>query len=1320
VREPDGRPALAGQTDIMLGLETREAAAAPAEFLATFRLNPVAGGSARVTLQMACAERADKTQQSLTVMVSSSVDRKSVLPGLSAEGGKAPPINDVLFLQSVADRSLTWPDAMRQTIEAEMAQAPKLEDMIFTLRCTLDHGRLRSWLSGRYLGELTLDPGFQTSGVFKIQLISGAELLSARVRPFKAEDRFEPLALDLNVNASSIDGKKIDHASLPGSGTEASAVDGVPFLFTAPTPRGDHVDMGASWTRFGALPGYFDAQSIGAFGGRWTSGDKIDPARICMYVPHGRYKALHLIAAADDEADSVPTVTAQFYRPSAGHPFNFAGTVPEFDGSGKHAVKVRTIDGKKVKLFHVVIPIDPDALSWFSDLNRIGLELTKQVQFYRGYPDPLEYSWHGAGLPSSVHIYAATLERVGVDIDIKPDQFGHIWTAPATPGYTFELRNSTGKATTAKLLIQTRSQDGKDTSKRELSVALPATDQAVTSPVVTLKPERYGVHEMTVTLTAGDEKATFHRHFAYLHEDTRDHTTWETGHGSVFGYWPLSGGHDTPTIDHEIPVMATAGAETTTNNYNLASYPASTKALAEKYHMISEAAFESGAAYYTTFKDMMRGGPADLPVYDPAHPEQTGKNLVESLRHMKIAPSPISRPTYLPFFTEHQIGPITMGIWPSHYGESYTLTKPEQAMYDDLLSRFLLGARGVHKEWPNIKLLVPYGDPMVTAVFLKLSPESRELIDGCALDMPGFERLPEQQINQVVFSRMYTIMKDIHEFKKDPYLVLVEGFSVSSQDIDTGPKGQAEVGIRDFLTLMGYGVTRFEGTNNAYDCANYWGENHYGGGWCDRLPVATPKPGYVQYATLTRHLNRANFSKYVPTGSTSTYCEQFKHYKTGKLIHVLWTIRGTRPVSVKVPDGATLELYDPNDNVTVLKEKNGLVTFNVDQSPVYLEGLTADAEITLGESDHSDSRPGEESRKLASFGDGSWSLVKKDDLEYKHNKPLQIERFLADMTAHVVAKKDLPPEASRVHAGLRSALAIHLEKQDKDRGVMPFYTTLEPKQPVVIPGKASHLGVWVHAASDWGRIVYVVRDAKGEKWLSVGTKEEWNNDDIHCWSAFCFDGWRYLRFELPSNAPYDNFREYGSTWWGSYGGDNVVDLPLSLVKVIVERRPKVIYGNDLVPAKPDDVLLGDLYAEYTSKADRGEEVVRLSKLRMPPPAAAPEMANPIADLAKTGVGAPTKVLRVSDPPSQPDGTRCDVHFEPVAGAKSYDVWVSPYADGRGAMQLGTGWTASGNLIAGLRPDMPFYAFVVYTDKDGKPSKPSPALRFELKDRFGNK
>ena len=75
----------------------------------------------------------------------------------------------------------------------------------------------------------------------------------------------------------------------------------------------------AGWTRFGALPGYI-AGNFGAFGGRWISADRLDPSRLCMYVPAGRYKALHLIAVAADRKDSVPLVSAQFYRPDAGHP----------------------------------------------------------------------------------------------------------------------------------------------------------------------------------------------------------------------------------------------------------------------------------------------------------------------------------------------------------------------------------------------------------------------------------------------------------------------------------------------------------------------------------------------------------------------------------------------------------------------------------------------------------------------------------------------------------------------------------------------------------------------------------------------------------------------------------------------------------------------------------------------------------------------------------------------------------------------------------------------------------------------------------------
>ena len=137
-----------------------------------------------------------------------------------------------------------------------------------------------------------------------------------------------------------------------------------------------------------------------------------------------------------------------------------------------------------------------------------------------------------------------------------------------------------------------------------------------------------------------------------------------------------------------------------------------------------------------------------------------------------------------------------------------------------------------------------------------------------------------------------------------------------------------------------------------------------------------------------------------------------------------------------------------------------------------------------------------------------------------------------------------------------------------------------------------------------------------------------------------------------------------------------------------------------------------LHTEYSLK----DSVVRIpelleraAKLRMPAPTDAPELANTIAEFAKSGVGAPIRVLKVTDPEHQYDGTRCHVHFEPVAAAKTYDVWVSPYADGRGALQLGKAWTESGKLIVGLAPDTQFYVFVVYTDASGQISKPSAAF-----------
>jgi hypothetical protein len=97
--------------------------------------------------------------------------------------------------------------------------------------------------------------------------------------------------------------------------------------------------------------------------------------------------------------------------------------------------------------------------------------------------------------------------------------------------------------------------------------------------------------------------------------------------------------------------------------------------------------------------------------------------------------------------------------------------------------------------------------------------------------------------------------------------------------------------------------------------------------------------------------------------------------------------------------------------------------------------------------------------------------------------------------------------------------------------------------------------------------------------------------------------------------------------------------------------------------------------------------------------------------------------RISLPPQDADGTRCFVHFEPVAEAEAYEVWGSPYADGRGAISLARNWTEPGGQIRGLRPEIDYWLFVTYSRKEGRAtiaSKPGEGFPVKLKDMFGNK
>lgn len=1194
---------------------------------------------------------------------------------------------------------LLMPDMTRRRIEQDFGSEPTLTKRWLTLRYELRKNSARVWLDGRLLREAR-SPQIDTTGFIRLTFLNGTDVAEVALRDAAPlHPLFETVGLGHDLNAAHFKGEAIKRDGLPLGKTVT--IGGVPFVLPTPDERGrDHIDLKPSWLPCGFVEGGFDP----AYGdlARWQGATHRDLGRIQFRVPNGQYTKLHLLAAYTGEPDTTPAVGVQFYREYAGHPVNFSGKAPDFTAAGTTTLPLQLAGGGKGNLHLVTIPLEPNGPAAFSDQHHLEFELTKEIRIYRAFPDPHYYSMHTAGLPSGVHVFGVTLERPAVDVDLQPDQVAHIWTAPTQPSYTAKLKNNTAAGQEVALELHTTSHDGLEKTVARQAVTLPAgAEQAVKLP---LSLKRYGHHGVELKIRSGTEQRTQTRSLAFLHPDTRERGNWAEGKGLIFGMWDWNGGHQTISGLDRLRVLAAVGMESSMGSF--AHLPPE-----DQKYLETIGAKSFFVAYQLAMNKDTLGGKE----WDPTKPAEMQEALIKWLKTQPYTkPSKINEPELAVFFAEPLLGPISYMSLPEYYGDPpYQMTPEEKAAYKRFHDQFVIAATAIKKEWPNAKCLMPWGIPTFPIPFLRESKEATALMDGPAIDIVLFERMPEMQLHQVTFSSsMWQLRQEwLKTGKPWPKLITIEGPGTSpARPGAVTAQQEADHTVRAVLVLAAYDTTRFLGWPGASHCAGAWGEQHYGSGLCEPLPLLNPRPVYSSYATMTRQLNRMNFAKLLPTPSPSVFCLQFKHYKTGELVHVLWTLRGTRPASIELAKGGTLNVFDSMDNVTPAPEKDGKATFTIGTAPVYVRGLAGDAKLTLGAPDHSDAKPGPHTTPLADLGDGSWKLSPERDTDYEEVHLEFIKKFPGKFSVQSAAGPD----------GKSKALAIHLEKQEKERRTMPFYTTLVPPKPVAIPGKASHLGLWVKAASDWGRVVYCLKDAKGERWLSVGKKGEWNVDDVHSWSAFNFDGWRYLTFELPGNAPYDLYREAGTSFWGNYQGDMAVDLPLTLEKIIVERRTHVIHATEQLPAAPDDVLLGSLHAEYEKPADKTDEAVRLSNLRMPVSTAAPELANPIRKLEETGTSPGPDVTKINPPEREYDGRRCHVHFAPATGAKSYDVWVTTYADGRGAIQLGKDWTAPGQLLAGLSPNIDLYLFVVAKDPAGKTSKPGKPFKVNLKDMFPQK
>ncbi|MBM4039166.1 MAG: hypothetical protein FJ290_11700 [Planctomycetes bacterium] len=1036
------------------------------------------------------------------------------------------------------------PEPLRAEIESAMAAIPGVRDTWFALRIELRADAVRLWRDGFLVAEHR--PPGRVAGDVGLWLRGSVRVASLGVRDVRKQgEGFTPLPIDDACNAKGL----VKADALPPAGATV-AIRSVPFAF--PT-RSEHVDLGASLFRFRDHNEFVDANTS------WPEPGLLDPARIRFSVPNRPWRRLWLVAASDGEPNKVPIVTARFYRPRAGFAVDAATEVPTLAArsgpKGARRLPVTLADGKSGSLWLVPIELDSVAIaSRFREEHTLSLELTKQVHDWRAYPDPCVYDRFQGGLPSGVRIFAMTLEEAPIRLIASSNRTGNAFVSPETPIWHVKVENLRGRPVPFRLRLTSGHLMG---DRIDIEQRGELTWESAARFDFPLPASYPGLHRVRAEVEAEGETFAQEGTFVQLPPDTRK----ADAASSRWGLWWWRGGHLTnPNEAEDLYLLRVAGTRVaaakdlqTRRQWGMAPNPR-----------------------------IIVSGPAKWAFQDPHDPkeyekfsEEIGLTAAEQLKEAPDIP-------YFCIFGENAIStPLTYGILPRFIGEGdYQLSAEEKTRIRASTLTAKAATEGIRKHAPKAKVSFGWCEPIFSVPFM-WEKYPKDYMDAIGVDTPQFERMPEMPVRSVAPNRMWMLQE---EMKRCGYtgipIIHTESYFPSSHPLALGHHTAADYYVRTSVLSLALGTSRFLFCFTLHDCAGYWGSTHYGCiGITGPRPEFNPKPAFPAYATMTRLLDQVQCDGYVPTGSQSVYCVRFK--SGNKFIYCLWTIRGRRHALIHAPKAKSVvtTTWEGFENDLLLPERPTWALLS--PTPCWMTTDQPIEKIELREPVHPE-QPGAHGLVLDTF-DRPWAYDPAPYDSYAKNH-WDLPRFPGPMKASIVAD---PVWGSKVWD---AALAT----PPKERPLAAWYGVFKPPKPIAIPGKARALGIWANGHSHWGRIIYEIEDAKGEVWQSIGTKDEWNCDDIHSWSYFNFDGWRWLEFPLPNNLPGDNYREKDSVWW-NHSAEGIVDLPVRLTRIIIEMRTHNIYVNELLPVADRSVQLDNLTAVYDNAEAMSDAPVRLQR-----------------------------------------------------------------------------------------------------------------------------
>lgn len=921
-------------------------------------------------------------------------------------------------------------------------------------------------------------------------------------------------------------------------------VGGVPFDLVT-RPGADNLFLkSANWPDWEKDPSsyYADYDS-----GPATPGD---PRRPMFKIPVSDYAAVWLLAAADNDRSLTNVVSFRigaFDGPRRTTLHDFSVEVPRFDGK-RNTHTALTLPTPAGNLYLVRVPLGRAFAQDFKEEWALDVEVTKELRLAIRQPDPCRYQVRPLGAPSGVHLFGMTFARSPVQMEVASSEAGHVFNEPQTPTFRVELRGA-GRVGACVLEALAVDDYGNTNVVRTAEFRLEPTKRMTRELAIPVK--KRGYHELAIRLMSGrQELLRRETTFALLPRDTRRYRS-----ESPFGTWDFSGTHYTPNDPGVVgPLYVKAGLR-----YGMFGFPAEARC---KYGVLA------------------------------GHEPRNADRLAKALEDDPLFPKRVL------IFHEHAIsGPHVMRTPDVFTGRApYKLDEKEQAKLDAMWKEATETAQAVRQRFPEATMAFGNGNPHLLEEFVRRK-FPKELFDSRGNECGSFMRMPETQPLDFVANNaglwMDRQILDHYGYADKPITQCCEICYSNTHPGNLSLRTQAGYYIRHIIHSLAWGIPIIR-PGSITDMGNSYYHSNWGAcGFCFAKPDVRPKPSYVAIATLTQQLDGAKFSRAVPTGSLSVYAVEFKK-RDGGCVTVLWTLRGTQQLTLESRGVSEATLTDMIGNEQSLAFAGGKAQLDISSVPVFLSSPRPFAAVTPGAA-VLEGRP-KARRFLVS------PLGKLADWQVETSRNAELEWYNFECPRR---KGDFEFKETVECDGEKNVLSVTPRLPVAGSPFLPMYSVLAHKRGVELPGQPTEIGLMVHGNGGWGRVIFELEDAAGQRWISIGAAatgeptrwmedwmsaaelqamktmsvSDWNTNDPWQRSRINHDGWRYMRFPLPGNYPGEGYHwPYNSQWRAS--GNGVVSYPLKFKKLVLELPEKVLYLKDYRPPARPAIHLKDLMVTH--------------------------------------------------------------------------------------------------------------------------------------------